>query len=43
MGFPNTFTLEEQGLFAIGYYQQKQAFYAKKEANTNPDDSQGEE
>jgi CRISPR-associated protein Csd1 len=42
-GFPNTFTLEEQGLFAIGYYQQKQAFYTKKEVNTNPDNSQGEE
>jgi hypothetical protein len=35
--------LEEQGLFAIGYYQQKQAFYTKKEVNTNPDNSQGEE
>jgi len=27
--FPATLTLEEQGLFAIGYYHQRQAFFAK--------------
>jgi CRISPR-associated protein Csd1 len=29
--FPRTLSLEEQGLFAIGYYQQRQYFYTKKE------------
>jgi CRISPR-associated protein Csd1 len=28
-GFPATLTLEEQGLFAIGYYHQRQAFFTK--------------
>jgi CRISPR-associated protein Csd1 len=27
--FPATLTLEEQGLFAIGYYHQRQAFFTK--------------
>ncbi|MBK8397090.1 MAG: type I-C CRISPR-associated protein Cas8c/Csd1 [Leptospiraceae bacterium] len=28
---PKTFSLEEQGLFALGYYQQKQELFKKKE------------
>lgn len=33
-GFPRTLGLDDQGMFYIGYYQQKQAFYAKAD-NTN--------
>lgn len=29
-GFPNQLSIDDQGRFAIGYYHQKQAFYAKK-------------
>lgn len=29
--FPNTLTLEEQGLFALGFYHQRQDFYSKRE------------
>jgi CRISPR-associated protein Csd1 len=29
-GFPNHLSIADQGRFAIGYYHQKQAFYAKK-------------
>lgn len=29
--FPKIMTLEEQGLFAVGYYQQKQALFSRKE------------
>lgn len=29
--FPKTMTLEQQGLFALGFYQQRQDFYTKKE------------
>ena len=29
--FPNHLTMQEQGLFAIGYYQQTQDFYSKKQ------------
>lgn len=28
--FPKQLTIEQQGQFAVGYYQQKQAFFAKK-------------
>ena len=28
-GFPKTLSFEDQGMFYIGYYQQKQALYAK--------------
>lgn len=31
--FPAHFNLHEQGLFAIGYYHQRQAFFSKKENN----------
>ena len=30
-GFPNHLSISDQGRFAIGYYHQKQAFYAKKQ------------
>lgn len=30
-GFPAHFTLDEQGLFNIGYYHQRQYFFTKKE------------
>jgi CRISPR-associated protein Csd1 len=30
VGFPNHLSIADQGRFAIGYYHQKQAFYAKK-------------
>lgn len=29
--FPKQFTIEQQGQFAIGYYHQKQSFFAKKD------------
>jgi len=29
--FPSTFPMEEQGLFAVGYYHQRQALFTKKE------------
>lgn len=41
--FPTRLTLEEQGVFVLGYYHQRAAFYAKKgngEEATSPDDSQ---
>lgn len=34
-GFPAHLNLESQGLFAIGYYQQTQAFFTKKESSEN--------
>lgn len=42
--FPNTFSLDEQGKFIIGYYQQNKALYAKKEKQqeTATDDSVAE-
>ena len=29
--FPSTLTLAEQGLFALGYYQQRAALWARRE------------
>lgn len=43
-GFPSSLPLQEQGLFALGYYQQRQSFFQKKnesdanETNTNQGD-----
>jgi len=34
--FPPTMTLQEQGLFAVGYYHQRQALFTKKDA-TDPE------
>jgi CRISPR-associated protein Csd1 len=31
--FPKTLNLEDQGLFSLGFYQQRQAFFTKKEEN----------
>jgi CRISPR-associated protein Csd1 len=33
-GFPAAMTSEKQGMFILGYYQQRQDFYTKKEKNT---------
>ena len=33
--FPKHLSLEDQGLFAIAYYQQKNALYKKKQAENN--------
>lgn len=41
--FPSRLTLDEQGVFVLGYYHQRAAFYAKKdngEKATSPDDPQ---
>lgn len=40
--FPARLTLDEQGLFAVGYYHQRQALYTKHEAAT-PDATTSEE
>ncbi len=34
--FPTTLTLEEQGLFAIGYYHQRQALFTSRNIDNNP-------
>ncbi len=33
-GFPATLSLEKQGMFVLGYYQQRQDLYTKKEDKT---------
>ena len=33
--FPATLGLADQGRFALGYYHQRQAFYAKAEENSD--------
>jgi CRISPR-associated protein Csd1 len=33
-GFPSHLNLEEQGMFALGYYQQRKAFFTKKPERT---------
>jgi CRISPR-associated protein Csd1 len=42
--FPTRLSLDEQGVFVLGYYHQRAAFYAKKGNNadeaTQPDDSE---
>lgn len=38
--FPTRLTLDEQGLFAVGYYHQRQARYAKRVESTAPAESQ---
>lgn len=38
-GFPKTLSFDDQGLFYIGYYQQKQAIYQRK-ADDGPNDAQ---
>ncbi len=34
--FPHVLNLEEQGLFAVGYYHQRQALFTKREKPTPP-------
>lgn len=34
-GFPANLTLESRGMFALGYYQQMQVFFTKKEPIAN--------
>lgn len=36
-GYPAHLTLEQQGLFAIGYYHQRQDFFTKKESTETPE------
>lgn len=36
-GFPKTLGFDDQGMFYIGYYQQKQAFYQRKADNVAND------
>jgi CRISPR-associated protein Csd1 len=38
--FPRVLTLEQQGLFAVGYYHQRQALFMKREAKPDPPNSQ---
>jgi CRISPR-associated protein Csd1 len=33
-GFPASMPSEKQGMFILGYYQQRQDFYTKKDKNT---------
>lgn len=46
-GFPSRLSLQEQGLFAIGYYHQQQSFYASKkdaaESGATIEETTGEE
>jgi CRISPR-associated protein Csd1 len=42
-GFPKTLTLEEQGMFIIGYYHQRKANYRKKEDSEEKTKAQMEE
>jgi len=37
--FPNVFSMEEQGLFAIGYYHQRQALFSKRTKEEGADDT----
>ena len=39
IGFPRTLCLEDQGLFAIGYYHQRQSFYTKRSTDGNTNNS----
>lgn len=41
-GFPSTLKLEEQGLFAIGYYHQRERFFEGKKKDLPADDTQKE-
>jgi CRISPR-associated protein Csd1 len=38
--FPRTLSLEEQGLFALGYYHQRQDLYKKQETTPGNGDSE---
>lgn len=38
-GFPSQLSLEDRGLFALGYYQQMRAFFTKKTEPASPAES----
>lgn len=38
--FPKQLTIEQQGQFAVGYYHQKQSFFAKKDSGQNAESTQ---
>ena len=40
-GFPSQLSLDDQGRFAIGYYQQRQAFFTKNDTNQSLNSEQG--
>ena len=40
--FPSHLSLEDQGMFAIGYYHQRQDFFTKKEPGGSADASSTE-
>ena len=40
-GFPPQLSLDDQGRFAIGYYQQRQAFFIKNDTNQSLNSEQG--
>jgi CRISPR-associated protein Csd1 len=41
-GFPATLSMEQQGLFALGYYHQRQDFYKKTDAGAGKSDTGSE-
>lgn len=41
-GFPTTLTLAEQGVFAIGYYHQREEFFQKKKSQPETSDQENE-
>ncbi len=40
--FPKTLNMEKQGMFILGYYQQKQEFFTKKTTEENIEENKGE-
>ncbi len=40
-GIPHHLSLEDQGMFALGYYHQRKAFFTKKEENTGQEENHG--
>jgi len=40
-GIPRHLSLEDQGMFALGYYHQRKAFFTKKEANKGQEENHG--
>lgn len=41
-GFPRTLGLEDQGLFAVGYYHQREAFFTKRTDTSDGDKANSE-
>ncbi|MDX1918636.1 MAG: type I-C CRISPR-associated protein Cas8c/Csd1 [Candidatus Caenarcaniphilales bacterium] len=42
-GFPRSLPLQDQGLFALGYYHQRQRFFKKKEQESTQNTNEGEQ